>query len=164
MGSLLRGAVTHEVRRRFQRSDQLDRQLQARRQHQSQPQHPRAPLSPLRGRQRERKNAPAQAGRHFTIRCGKYDEVAVLMSARTESAEQMQFIRAFRFVSNKLETLGFSTAWFCFPTRARLKIQSTQCAGHIARSGTIIAGRTLFTAGRTPWSWNDSKPPACPGE
>ena len=32
------------------------------------------------------------------------------------------------------------------------------------RTGTIIDGRALFTAGRTPWSWNDSKPPACPGE
>jgi hypothetical protein len=45
-----------------------------------------------------------------------------------------------------------------------LKNLIIQGPGAIVRTGTIIAGRALFTAGRTPWSWNDSKPPACPGE
>ena len=46
----------------------------------------------------------------------------------------------------------------------QLETQIIQCSGHVVRTGTIIAGRALFTAGRTPWSRNDSKPPVCPGE
>jgi hypothetical protein len=60
----------------------------------------------------------------------------------------------------------FFAEWIAAPARnfAISKIQIIQSSGHVARTGTIIAGRALFTAGRTPWSRNDSKPPVCPGE
>src|SRR5580704_10769320 len=61
---------------------------------------------------------------------------------------------------------SFFAEWIPAPALnfAISKNQIIQSSGHVVRTGTIIAGRALFTAGRTPWSRNDSKPPVCPGE